>query len=171
MAALRHELAECEPMVRRLCVQLGRLVSESACERKDPGSDPAADMVDAARNTAWDLGIKPNNYRSNYPTQEWARRIFSGFTMESPTGFSTITWPQRNPNLDSGEHSIFHKQKCMTNKEPRPQSFELFYLVHFGEKGLSYLSHYSRVPQSKTEKEMGNNSTKTDTYRLRCICK
>ncbi|KAF2352446.1 hypothetical protein FHG87_016797 [Trinorchestia longiramus] len=36
---------------------------------------PAADMVDAARNTAWDLGKQPNNYRSNYPTQEWARRI------------------------------------------------------------------------------------------------
>ncbi|KAF2361720.1 hypothetical protein FHG87_007518 [Trinorchestia longiramus] len=36
--------------------QLGRLVCESACERKDPGSNPAADMVDAARNTAWDLG-------------------------------------------------------------------------------------------------------------------
>ncbi|KAF2360301.1 hypothetical protein FHG87_008945 [Trinorchestia longiramus] len=36
-------------------VQLGRLVSESACERKDPGSNPAADIVDAARNTAWDL--------------------------------------------------------------------------------------------------------------------
>ncbi|KAF2364809.1 FAS1 domain [Trinorchestia longiramus] len=35
--------------------QLGRLVSESAFERKDPGSNPAADMVDAARNTAWDL--------------------------------------------------------------------------------------------------------------------
>ncbi|KAF2367584.1 O-acyltransferase WSD1 N-terminal [Trinorchestia longiramus] len=40
------------------CVQnkLGRLMSESACEQKDPGSNPAADMVDAARNTAWDLG-------------------------------------------------------------------------------------------------------------------
>ncbi|KAF2360031.1 Tetratricopeptide SHNi-TPR domain [Trinorchestia longiramus] len=38
--------------------QLGRLVSESACERKDPGSNPAADMVDAARNTAWDLEDK-----------------------------------------------------------------------------------------------------------------
>ncbi|KAF2355995.1 hypothetical protein FHG87_013251 [Trinorchestia longiramus] len=36
--------------------QLGRLVSESAFEREDPGSNPAADMVDAARNTAWDLG-------------------------------------------------------------------------------------------------------------------
>ncbi|KAF2364637.1 Ribonuclease H-like domain, partial [Trinorchestia longiramus] len=55
--------------------QLGRLVSESACERKDPGSNPAADVVDAARNTAWDLGKQPNNYRSNYPTQEWARRF------------------------------------------------------------------------------------------------
>ncbi|KAF2352618.1 hypothetical protein FHG87_016626 [Trinorchestia longiramus] len=31
--------------------QLGRLVSESAYEWKDPGSNPAADMVDAARNT------------------------------------------------------------------------------------------------------------------------
>ncbi|KAF2355332.1 hypothetical protein FHG87_013910 [Trinorchestia longiramus] len=52
--------------------QLGRLVSESACERKDPGSNPATDMVDSARNTAWDFGKQPNNNRSNYPTQEWA---------------------------------------------------------------------------------------------------
>ncbi|KAF2352379.1 hypothetical protein FHG87_016863 [Trinorchestia longiramus] len=29
-------------------------------------------MVDAARNMAWELGKQPNNYRSNYPTQEWA---------------------------------------------------------------------------------------------------
>ncbi|KAF2366413.1 Protein of unknown function DUF227 [Trinorchestia longiramus] len=62
-------------MYLNACHQLGRLVSESACERKDPGSNPAADMVDAARNTAWDLGKQPNNYRSNYPTQEWARRF------------------------------------------------------------------------------------------------
>ncbi|KAF2354242.1 Cadherin [Trinorchestia longiramus] len=40
----------------RTTVILGRLVSESACEQEDPGSNPAADMVDAARNTAWDLG-------------------------------------------------------------------------------------------------------------------
>ncbi|KAF2365908.1 Immunoglobulin I-set [Trinorchestia longiramus] len=38
---------------------LGRLVSESAFKREDPGSNPAADMVDAARNTAWDLGEHP----------------------------------------------------------------------------------------------------------------
>ncbi|KAF2359725.1 hypothetical protein FHG87_009512 [Trinorchestia longiramus] len=43
------------PTGLRVYHQLGRLVSESACERKDPGSNPAADMVDAARNTAWDL--------------------------------------------------------------------------------------------------------------------
>ncbi|KAF2364484.1 Centrosomin N-terminal motif 1 [Trinorchestia longiramus] len=61
------------PAVRDRNHQLGRLVSESAFEREDPGSNPAADMVDAARNTAWDLGKQPNNYRSNYPTQEWAR--------------------------------------------------------------------------------------------------
>ncbi|KAF2352975.1 WD40-repeat-containing domain [Trinorchestia longiramus] len=36
--------------------KLGRLVSESACGREDPGSNPAADMVDAARNTTWYLG-------------------------------------------------------------------------------------------------------------------
>ncbi|KAF2362563.1 hypothetical protein FHG87_006678 [Trinorchestia longiramus] len=54
--------------------QLGRLVSESACEQKDPGSIPSADMVDVARYTAWDLGKQPNNYRSNYPTHEWAQR-------------------------------------------------------------------------------------------------
>ncbi|KAF2345557.1 Nucleoporin Nup133/Nup155-like N-terminal, partial [Trinorchestia longiramus] len=39
--------------------QLGRLVSESACEREDLGSYPAAAMVDAARITAWDLGTDP----------------------------------------------------------------------------------------------------------------
>ncbi|KAF2348161.1 Ribonuclease H domain, partial [Trinorchestia longiramus] len=62
---------------------LGRLVSESAFEREDPGSNPAADMVDAARNTAWDLGKQPNNYRSNYPTQEWARRCRRGYRIHS----------------------------------------------------------------------------------------
>ncbi|KAF2369103.1 hypothetical protein FHG87_000146 [Trinorchestia longiramus] len=43
--------------------QLGRLVSESACEREDPGSNPAADMVDAAKNTAWDLAARPHKER------------------------------------------------------------------------------------------------------------
>ncbi|KAF2365743.1 hypothetical protein FHG87_003493 [Trinorchestia longiramus] len=36
---------------------------------------------------------------------------------------------------------------------------------------LSCPSHFSRVPQSKTAKEMGSNSTKTDTCRLQCIYK
>ncbi|KAF2353320.1 hypothetical protein FHG87_015924 [Trinorchestia longiramus] len=60
---------------RALKLLLGRLVSESAWERKDPGSNHAVDMVDAARNTAWDLSKQPNNYRRNYPTQEWARSL------------------------------------------------------------------------------------------------
>ncbi|KAF2363513.1 hypothetical protein FHG87_005729 [Trinorchestia longiramus] len=80
-------------------------------------------------------------------------QTFSGFTMEFPTRFSTITMLQRNPNLDSEEHSIFHKQRCMTCKELRPQSLGLFYLVHFGDKGLSYPSHFSRVPQSKLQRD------------------
>ncbi|KAF2345363.1 hypothetical protein FHG87_023882 [Trinorchestia longiramus] len=70
--------------------QLGRLVSESAFEREDPGSNPVADMVDAARNTAWDLGKQPNNYRSNYPTQEWARRLKEQMVLLSADG------PHRN---------------------------------------------------------------------------
>ncbi|KAF2345745.1 Cyclin C-terminal domain [Trinorchestia longiramus] len=37
--------------------KLGRLVSESACEQEDPGLNPAADMVDVAGNTAWDLAV------------------------------------------------------------------------------------------------------------------
>ncbi|KAF2357473.1 hypothetical protein FHG87_011771 [Trinorchestia longiramus] len=93
-------------------------------------------------------------------------RTFSGFTIESPTGFSNITWLQRNPNLDSEEHSISHKQRCMASREPRPQSLRLFYLVHFGDEGLSYPSHFSQVPRSKTAKGMGSNSTRTDTCRL-----
>ncbi|KAF2344749.1 hypothetical protein FHG87_024494 [Trinorchestia longiramus] len=39
--------------------QLGRLVSESAYERKDPGSNPAADMVDAAIKHGMGLGRAP----------------------------------------------------------------------------------------------------------------
>ncbi|KAF2362167.1 Protein of unknown function DUF4505 [Trinorchestia longiramus] len=69
---------------------LGRLVSESACERKDPCSNPAADMVDAARKTAWDLGKQPNNYRSNYPTQEWTR---SRKGSHAPWSRSALTQP------------------------------------------------------------------------------
>ncbi|KAF2355775.1 hypothetical protein FHG87_013466 [Trinorchestia longiramus] len=68
--------------------------------------------------------------------------------------------------------TIFHKKRGMAIKKPRPQFFALFYLIHFGDKGLSYYpSHVSRVPQSKTAKGMGSNSTRTDTCRLRCICK
>ncbi|KAF2346295.1 hypothetical protein FHG87_022949 [Trinorchestia longiramus] len=98
-------------------------------------------------------------------------RTFSGFTLESPTGFSPITWLQSNPNLNLEEHSILHKQRCIATKEPRPQSPGLFYLIHFGDKGFSYPSHFSRVPQSKTAKGMRSNSTRTDTCGLRCICK
>ncbi|KAF2360195.1 hypothetical protein FHG87_009050 [Trinorchestia longiramus] len=101
---------------------------------------------------------------------EKSRNIFNkiaqGFTMEFPTGFSTITGLQRNPNLDLEEHSISHKQRCMASKELRPQSLGLFYLVHFGDNGLSYPSHFSRVPQSKTATGMGSNSTRTDNCRL-----
>ncbi|KAF2357810.1 hypothetical protein FHG87_011436 [Trinorchestia longiramus] len=116
-------------------------------------------------------GAKLNSERS-FPLF-WNQRCYHGLQnifkpMESPTGFSTITWLQRY-NLDSEEHSIFHKQRCMASKEPRPQSLGLFYLVHFGDKDLSYLSHYFRVPQSKNTKGIGSNSTRTDTYRLRCI--
>ncbi|KAF2367048.1 hypothetical protein FHG87_002187 [Trinorchestia longiramus] len=60
------QIRNCAPGFWRYCIpdttkvddqlgRLARLVSESACEREDPGSNLAADMVDAARNTAWDL--------------------------------------------------------------------------------------------------------------------
>ncbi|KAF2347278.1 hypothetical protein FHG87_021967 [Trinorchestia longiramus] len=69
-------------------------------------------------------------------------RTFSGFTMESPTGFSTITWLQRNPNLDSGEHSIFHKQRCMASKEPRPQflRFSIWPILKTRVLAISHIS-------------------------------
>ncbi|KAF2344926.1 PPM-type phosphatase domain [Trinorchestia longiramus] len=61
--------------------QLGRLVSEYACERKDPGSNPAADMVDAARNTAWDLvDSDSNTVDSNaVPQQTVTRCLVTAF--------------------------------------------------------------------------------------------
>ncbi|KAF2364478.1 hypothetical protein FHG87_004768 [Trinorchestia longiramus] len=87
-------------------------------------------------------------------------RTFSGFTMEFQTGFSTTTLLQRNPILDSEEQSIIHKQRCVDNKEPRPISLGLFYMVHFGDKGLSYPSHFSRVPLSKNCKGNGEQFNK-----------
>ncbi|KAF2358223.1 hypothetical protein FHG87_011020 [Trinorchestia longiramus] len=97
-------------------------------------------------------------------------RRFSGFTMESPTGFSTIIWLYRNLNLASEERSIFHKQKFIANRKPRPQSLGIFYLDHFRDKGLSHSSHFCRVPQNNTAKGMRSNSTRTDMCRLQCIC-
>ncbi|KAF2365367.1 hypothetical protein FHG87_003872 [Trinorchestia longiramus] len=61
--------------------QLGRLVSESACERKDPGSNPAADMVDAARNTAWDLGT--GREREQEPGRKERRALKSKYRCEA----------------------------------------------------------------------------------------
>ncbi|KAF2361292.1 Small-subunit processome Utp14 [Trinorchestia longiramus] len=84
--SLKHKKSKWAAQVQRRAntdKELGRLVSESACEWKDPGSNPAADMVDAARNTAWDLGKQPNNYRSNYLTQEWARSIAPIYSIDS----------------------------------------------------------------------------------------
>ncbi|KAF2349484.1 hypothetical protein FHG87_019760 [Trinorchestia longiramus] len=91
---------------------------------------------------------------------------FSGFIMKFLTRFRTIMWLKRNPKLDSDEHSIFHKQRCITSKELRPQSLGLFYLVQFRDKDLSYPSHFSRFPQSKTVMGMGSNSIRTDTCHL-----
>ncbi|KAF2366909.1 hypothetical protein FHG87_002340 [Trinorchestia longiramus] len=84
--------------------QLGRLVSESACEREDPGSNPAADMVDAARNTAWDLGKQPNNYRSNYPTQEWARSVSQSGPYRLPWGVEEMQGGGRRVCLEWGAY-------------------------------------------------------------------
>ncbi|KAF2343801.1 hypothetical protein FHG87_025444 [Trinorchestia longiramus] len=65
------------------------------------------------------------------------------------------------------KHCIFHKQRCMTSEEFRPQSLRLFYLIHFGDKDFSYPSHFSRVPQSKTTTGVESSSTRTDTCCLR----
>ncbi|KAF2365172.1 hypothetical protein FHG87_004065 [Trinorchestia longiramus] len=85
--------------------QLGRLVSESACEQEDPGSNTAPDMVDAARNTAWDLGKQPNNYRSNYPTQEWARRFVPIASFYSIHKLTTAV-AASNPGLFASQASL-----------------------------------------------------------------
>ncbi|KAF2357114.1 Ankyrin repeat [Trinorchestia longiramus] len=60
--------------------QLGRLVSESACERKDLGSNPAADMVDAARNTAWYLAATLDSTKENLfnPCMLWRAKEDTG---------------------------------------------------------------------------------------------
>ncbi|KAF2353430.1 EF-hand domain [Trinorchestia longiramus] len=82
--------------------QFGRLVGESACEREDPGSNPAADMVDAARITAWDLEDEGDDFsvqvtrhrpeeldkltRTTLFTRREIQLIYRGFKQECPTG-------------------------------------------------------------------------------------
>ncbi|KAF2368993.1 hypothetical protein FHG87_000247 [Trinorchestia longiramus] len=56
-------------------------------------------------------------------------RTFSRFTIETPTRFSTITWLQLNPNLDSKEHSIFPKQRCMTSKDLNLLEFFIWFVL------------------------------------------
>ncbi|KAF2354820.1 hypothetical protein FHG87_014424 [Trinorchestia longiramus] len=116
------------------CHQLGRLVSESACEQEDPGSNPAADMVDAARNTAWDLGKQPNNYRSNYPTQEWARRLCS--ESQKPvevlkTQLQSLIFVSSPSSPSSGTHSPQSASSHPIIKAAtRPPSLPSFGLLH-----------------------------------------
>ncbi|KAF2350841.1 Nonaspanin (TM9SF) [Trinorchestia longiramus] len=124
--------------------QLGRLVSESACERKDPGSNPDADMVDAARNTAWDLGKQPNNYRSNYPTQEWARRI------QSLSRRTPIAVPQ-NTNRCPAESNRFPQNPIAvpqnTNRCPAErQSLSRRTPIAFRRTPIAVLQNINRCP-------------------------
>ncbi|KAF2348647.1 hypothetical protein FHG87_020597 [Trinorchestia longiramus] len=93
-------------------------------------------------------------------------------TLQQKNVFLLVDEVQIRPTVSIfEEHSIFHKQRWMAGKEPRPQFRGLFYLVHLGEKGLSYPSQFSRFHQSKTSMEMGINSQRTDLCRLRCISK
>ena len=55
----------------------------------------------------------------------------------------------------------------MTCKEPQPQSFGLFYVVHFGDKGLGFPSHFFQIPQSKTaECNLTSAACKAFIHRL-----
>ncbi|KAF2346219.1 Cold-shock protein DNA-binding [Trinorchestia longiramus] len=81
--------------------QLGRLVNESAFEREDPGSNPAAVMVDAARNTAWDLAVH-GPLKSG--TVKW-------FNVAKGWGFIT-------PHDGSGDVFVHQIEICYCSQKP-----------------------------------------------------
>ncbi|KAF2350038.1 hypothetical protein FHG87_019209 [Trinorchestia longiramus] len=94
----QHQLPGCH-----VDKELGRLVSESACERENPGSNPAAAMVDAARITAWDLGnriiieviIRP---------KEWARSVPQSGPYRPPGGVEEMQGGGRRVRLEWGAY-------------------------------------------------------------------
>ncbi|KAF2367744.1 hypothetical protein FHG87_001515 [Trinorchestia longiramus] len=88
----------------------------------------------------------------------WATEHFQGLPSSLQrtvsTGFSAIPWLQHNPNLDSEEHFIFHKQRCMVSKDFSIPG--LLYLVHFGDKSLSYPSPLTLLSSPSKQNCNGN---------------
>ncbi|KAF2367516.1 Immunoglobulin V-set domain [Trinorchestia longiramus] len=87
---------------------LGRLVSESAFEREDPGSNPAADMVDAARNTAWDLASQSSS--SPEPTSQLTHRATTASDTASAAVSISTYYPGQARSSDAFSISVLDEE-------------------------------------------------------------
>ena len=62
----------------------------------------------------------------------WAREQFEGtpWTFQQEARLCALTWLKNDPTVDSGPHPGIHQQGRLVLKEPGPESFELFGVVH-----------------------------------------
>ena len=82
-------------------------------------------------------------------------RALSGNTLGLPARLGALTWLKNNPTVDTGPHSGVHLQGRLALKEPGPEPFGLFGVVHPREQDLSNFPRFSRESERQIAAEMG----------------
>ena len=90
-------------------------------------------------------GVKLNSQRYISDILEgellpWGPRALRGSTFDLPARLGALTWLKNDPMVDSGPHPGVHQQERLALKEPGPESFGLFGVVHPREQGLPNFS-------------------------------
>ena len=94
-------------------------------------------------------GVKLNSQRYISDILEgellpWAREHFEEESRTFKQDSCALTWFKNDPTVDSGPHSGVYQQGRLALKEPGPESFGLFGVVHPREQGLPNFSWFSQ---------------------------
>ena len=68
------------------------------------------------------------------------KKALLGSTLDLPARLGALKWLKNDPTMDSGPHPGVHQQGRLALKEPGPEFFGLFGVVHPREQGLSNFS-------------------------------